>query len=987
MAGPRAVVPTARSGTPTAASRKAQRQQARLEKKSRRAVHAARGRAAPLAARAAEPPADARRPVADARRPRELPAPTLARNAQARRGAGNAPRSNFHRLLVEQGLVTDGGGARGATSASVRRSSARTDDLDAEIDALERKLGMRKKQSAERERRALERDGFGFALELDTAGAARQQRPARASARAGGPAARNDSGAGDGGEEEEEDEEEEADSFEGSDAGEEGADGMTVDRALDILDGADSSGGSSDDEGEREGEGEEEEVSEADGEEEMTLEEALDVLEGVAGDDGSSSARDSSDDDGGACSSDDAKRERGEADEDEDAEFSQPELSAKRKRGARDAPPAAAAPPAARGAYVPPALRTRPAGVGESAQTVALRRALRSGVNRVSSENVDVVTAELVRACAGASRAEVASLLSEAIFAAALSHALVLGPLVLACAALAASLHVRLGMGVGAHLVEALVCRFDALYDARAAKACVNGALLIAHLYNLRVVHCELVYDLVRTMAAGLGVSAPALPAAAAASVAASRAPAPAAEPRAPPGELEVEVLHAMLRAVGAELRNDDPAALKEIVLEVGRRAAEHGGALASAALGGRVLVGAAGETKADVAGARGEAGGGGGEAKGSEASVRMQVLLQLVLDLKNNKQLRARGRDGADDMIARVRAKVLGCGGGRAAGAGGGGGGKKKRARGADGGGSSAAELEAKVELCRLRATWADYASAATNGRWWLVGSAWAGGADGRTRRAGQPADDGGDEDEAREAGSGSVAGEDRALLALARRQGMNTDVRRRIFVAVMGANGHVDACERIAALKLARGPAREVGRVLVECCAQEAAYNPFYAQLGARLCEASSDEAYTLQYAFWDHFKQLASYSVRRISHLARLLGALFGRGALPLAALKGIEFGAMHPQLVLMLQIALIELIAEHDARALERALDKLVVAQSEGARAVVEGLFLFCGAPLERALELRTRAERDALARNVQLLRARLEAAAPLARAGR
>ncbi len=44
---------------------------------------------------------------------------------------------------------------------------------------------------------------------------------------------------------------------------------------------------------------------------------------------------------------------------------------------------------------------------------------------------------------------------------------------------------------------------------------------------------------------------------------------------------------------------------------------------------------------------------------------------------------------------------------------------------------------------------------------------------------------------------------------------------------------------------------------RVTVECCLQEASWNPYYHRLLARVCRAAKSHRYTLQYCLWDHIK----------------------------------------------------------------------------------------------------------------------------------
>ena len=141
------------------------------------------------------------------------------------------------------------------------------------------------------------------------------------------------------------------------------------------------------------------------------------------------------------------------------------------------------------------------------------------------------------------------------------------------------------------------------------------------------------------------------------------------------------------------------------------------------------------------------------------------------------------------------------------------------------------------------LRVSLEDLRSADTKGKWWLVGAAWSGDPlvehqqDSRTQSSDAPAMD---------------TPSENALLKLAKKQGMNTDIRRGIFVVLMssdvsrpscvsshdlsaeaGYQDYVDACERLGQLKLTEVQQREIIRVLLHCCGN---VSP------ARLCSQSS-------------------------------------------------------------------------------------------------------------------------------------------------
>ena len=151
--------------------------------------------------------------------------------------------------------------------------------------------------------------------------------------------------------------------------------------------------------------------------------------------------------------------------------------------------------------------------------------------------------------------------------------------------------------------------------------------------------------------------------------------------------------------------------------------------------------------------------------------------------------------------------------------------------------------------------------------------------------------------------------------LLAKAKGLRMNTEARRAIFCVIMGAEDFADALDRLLGLPLADKQEREIPRVLVECCLQEKAYNPYYETLATRLCERVKSHRLTLQLCVWDQIREIAptrrnldgfdrdgtagaddkpKVSVRRIANLARFTAGLLVSGALAPTALKVIDFG---------------------------------------------------------------------------------------------
>jgi hypothetical protein len=95
------------------------------------------------------------------------------------------------------------------------------------------------------------------------------------------------------------------------------------------------------------------------------------------------------------------------------------------------------------------------------------------------------------------------------------------------------------------------------------------------------------------------------------------------------------------------------------------------------------------------------------------------------------------------------------------------------------------------------LRVSLSDLLSASTKGKWWLVGAAWSGNplVDAQTDPTNSSV---AEQKKLREV---EANGEDE-LMKLARKQGMNTDVRRRVFVVVMSSTvslAHIDHRGRV--------------------------------------------------------------------------------------------------------------------------------------------------------------------------------------------
>ncbi|KAG2038909.1 armadillo-type protein [Suillus americanus] len=152
------------------------------------------------------------------------------------------------------------------------------------------------------------------------------------------------------------------------------------------------------------------------------------------------------------------------------------------------------------------------------------------------------------------------------------------------------------------------------------------------------------------------------------------------------------------------------------------------------------------------------------------------------------------------------------------------------------------------------LRVSLEDLHSAESKGKWWLIGAAWGG--DPLADQSREVPQHGGEP----ETDDVSTA----ALLKLARKQGMNTDIRRSIFVVLMSSDDYLDACERLAQLGLTEVQQREIIRVNLHCCGNEKSYNPYYTLVCQHLSQRSHSYKITLQFCLWDFLRDLGESSV---------------------------------------------------------------------------------------------------------------------------
>ena len=290
------------------------------------------------------------------------------------------------------------------------------------------------------------------------------------------------------------------------------------------------------------------------------------------------------------------------------------------------------------------------------------------------------------------------------------------------------------------------------------------------------------------------------------------------------------------------------------------------------------------------------------------------------------------------------------------------------------------------------LRITLADIRESEQKGKWWLVGASYHDPAklannhhDQHTNRSRHE-----DLDADYESDSpGSVN-----LSKLAREQGMNTDVRRAIFIATLSAIDYQDAHMRILKLHLKAKQMLEIPRVLVHCAGAEDSYNPFYALVARKFCgEHRLRKAF--QFTFWDVLRRLEAdgneedeqekMTIRKLVNFAKFYGSLIADGSLRIAVLKKLEFAYLSPNTSMFVEVLLSTIFTQIRKKHAPSSTDfeqavKDVFVEAARAAQIIPGLRHVIETSVARAELAQGKKERRAIERGCEIAVEALDEAA-------
>ncbi|KAF9966485.1 suppressor of glycerol defect [Mortierella alpina] len=525
------------------------------------------------------------------------------------------------------------------------------------------------------------------------------------------------------------------------------------------------------------------------------------------------------------------------------------------------------------GKYLPPHLRAAAAAAAAAATGAAesgasalakaiprqnteellrLRRQLQGLLNKLSESNIESILMDVEALYRKYPRADVTETITDMILASISSKANLLDSFVILYATVVASLYRLVGIEFAAHFIQTLVEQFDAHHalasstkstemtddTLSAVKQCTNLIVLVSELYNMQVVACVLVYELIQWFMTELS-------------------------------ELNVELVVKIVKTSGYQLRQDDPTTLKTIIQEF-------------TVLANKTTTKSGSSTP---------------------ISSRTRFLLETLTALKANRMKGPAANSTTSGTITESTTRM-----------------KKFLS------GLSKKRTTFPCEPMRVGLT--DIRQVGTKGKWWLVGSSW------KNNMVGE---------ESMQKSFSTTTADDMLeaedeLLKLARKNKMNTDVRRSIFVVLMSSEDYIDAFERLIKLNLKEVQQREIVRVLLHCAGNEMVHNPYYTLVGQRLCQHDHSFKITFQYALWDLLREMGATDVggmekvkdgqviglddgssggkkvalRRIVNISKMYSFLITSQDLSLVMLKTVTFTSLPSQPTMFFQLLMTNII---------------------------------------------------------------------------
>ncbi|KAF5270160.1 hypothetical protein FQR65_LT05640 [Abscondita terminalis] len=194
--------------------------------------------------------------------------------------------------------------------------------------------------------------------------------------------------------------------------------------------------------------------------------------------------------------------------------------------------------------YIPPAARAKTEATSDE-KLKRLQRQLKGFLNRLAETNMHSIASQIEGLYMNNSRNDMNDTLTSLLLDSLVTPILTPERLLLEHVLLVAILHANIGTEVGAHFLQTAVKKFDVLFKEEQSgenKMLGNIVLVIAQLYNFKIIQAQLIYEMLHILADRFS-------------------------------EIDIECILLVLKSIGFTLRKDDPLALKKLILSLQNRA------------------------------------------------------------------------------------------------------------------------------------------------------------------------------------------------------------------------------------------------------------------------------------------------------------------------------------------------------------------------------------------------------------------------------
>lgn len=189
--------------------------------------------------------------------------------------------------------------------------------------------------------------------------------------------------------------------------------------------------------------------------------------------------------------------------------------------------------------YIPPALRQRLQS-DDSEQVSRIKKSIKGPLNKLSEANAMTIINQINGVYSENPRQLVTECLTSVVVESIVQQATLLDSFVILHAALAAAVYRLQGVEFGAFFIQTLVEKYEGFYAEGRSKEAGNLVSLLTACYSFQVVSCKLLYNLIEVLINETS-------------------------------EMNSELLLRLIKNAGQQMRNDDPNALKEIIVTLQR--------------------------------------------------------------------------------------------------------------------------------------------------------------------------------------------------------------------------------------------------------------------------------------------------------------------------------------------------------------------------------------------------------------------------------